>query len=132
MAYCREVGLGRGGAEGHRPRLGHRVTAPAGVQGVEVEPGERHIPAVHPVGVLEGPGAQSRGDRLRGAQVGGVEGQPRVTVPAEFVRQDGHSFDHIVNAHDGPPGGYDAAESLTQGQWSTYSLRIFSWMGWPS
>ncbi len=103
VPHRREVRLGRGCAEGHRPRLGHRVTAPGGVQGVQVQPGEGDVPAVHPPGVGEGPVAQRLRHRLGGAQVGRVEGQPAIAVPAEFPRQGGHPFDHIVNAHARPP-----------------------------
>ena len=92
-----ERGQVGGGAERDVPGPGRPLARQRGFQGVEVETGERDVPPLHPLGIVETAALDLVGYRDRGPLVGGVEVAPLVASGLQRAEHGRHPGDQVVD-----------------------------------
>ena len=92
-----ERGQVGGGAERDVPGPGRPLARQRGFQSVQVEIGERDVPPLHPLGIVETAALDLVGYRDRGPLVGGVEVAPLVASGLQRAEHGRHPGDHVVD-----------------------------------
>jgi hypothetical protein len=90
------------------PRAAHGLAPQAGLQRLQVEPSEHHIPTAYPDRVEEPTGRELSGDGPGGVQVGRVEEAARITVLAKRGKRRLHALNQRVQRR-GTGGGASIA-----------------------